>query len=431
MPLVVICGFRRAFFLAALVTVGVLLHGERDAVAFEINIEHSHVDHVAGLDHGARIADEFVGEFGDVHQAVLVHADVDEGAERSDVSHDPFEQHSLFQVLEFFDAFFKRGGGELRARVAARFVEFGDDVAHGRFAELFIGEIFRFEFFEEGAVADQCTHIAACRFRDALHDRISFGMHGRSVERVVAVHDAQKARRLFEGFGSQARHLQQGLAVFEDTVLVAVLDNILRQRGIQPGDVGQQRGGGGIDINPDGVDAILDHGFQRFTQPVLVNIMLVLADADRLGFDLHQLGERILQTARNRNRAADGNVKLGKLARRKFRGRVHRGTRFADHDFGQTQFGMAFDEFGGELVGFARSGAVADADKIDVVLLAQLAQHVQRLVPLILGLVRINSGVIDQLASIVNHRRLDARAQARVQTQRGARPRRGGQQQIF
>jgi hypothetical protein len=43
----------------------------------------------------------------------------------------------------------------------------------------------------------------------------------------------------------------------------------------------------------------------------LVDVVLVLADADRLRVDLDQLGERILQAARDRHRAAQAHVELG------------------------------------------------------------------------------------------------------------------------
>ena len=59
---------------------------------------------------------------------------------------------------------------------------------------------------------------------------------------------------------------------------------------------------------------------QRFAQPRLRHIMLVLSDANRLGVDFDQLGKRVLQAAGDRNRAAQIGVVLrkflcGKLAR--------------------------------------------------------------------------------------------------------------------
>ena len=46
--------------------------------------------------------------------------------------------------------------------------------------------------------------------------------------------------------------------------------------------------------------------------------MLVLPDADRLWVDFNKLGERVLQAAGYRNRAALHNVVVGELVRRRF-----------------------------------------------------------------------------------------------------------------
>ena len=54
-------------------------------------------------------------------------------------------------------------------------------------------------------------------------------MDGGGIQRVVAALDAQKARRLLEGLGAQARHVQQCLAVGEGAVLVTVADDVLSQ----------------------------------------------------------------------------------------------------------------------------------------------------------------------------------------------------------
>ena len=50
-----------------------------------------HLDDVAGLRDGAWVFDEGVRHGRDVHQAVLVHANVDEGAEGRDVGDGPLE----------------------------------------------------------------------------------------------------------------------------------------------------------------------------------------------------------------------------------------------------------------------------------------------------------------------------------------------------
>ncbi len=59
--------------------------------------------------------------------------------------------------------------------------------------------------------------------------------------------------------------------------------------------------------------------------------MLVLADADALGVDLDQLGQRVLQAARDAGGAAQADVDIGHLLRRIFAGGIDRGAGLADH----------------------------------------------------------------------------------------------------
>src|SRR5438477_10379506 len=52
----------------------------------------------------ARILDVTVGKLTDMHETVLMHADVDKDAEGGDVRHDAREFHPRLDVLDFFDA---------------------------------------------------------------------------------------------------------------------------------------------------------------------------------------------------------------------------------------------------------------------------------------------------------------------------------------
>ena len=72
-----------------------------------------------------------VGELRDVHQAVLVNADIDEGAEVGDVGHDSGQHHALHQVVDACHI-----GVELKllylfARVAAGLLQLAHDVGEG------------------------------------------------------------------------------------------------------------------------------------------------------------------------------------------------------------------------------------------------------------------------------------------------------------
>src|SRR5690554_3857248 len=60
-------------------------HGEGDAAAGEVHLGDGDLDLLAGLHDFRRVFDEGVGELADVHEAILVNAHIDEGAEGGDV----------------------------------------------------------------------------------------------------------------------------------------------------------------------------------------------------------------------------------------------------------------------------------------------------------------------------------------------------------
>ena len=157
-------------------------------------------------------------------------------------------------------------------------------------------------------------------------------------------------------------------------MLVAVGDDIGCQRAVQAGNAREQGHRGGVDVNADGVDAVFDDGVERFCQPCLADIVLILADADRFGLDLDEFSKRVLQTAGDGNRAAQADIQFGKFARGVFGSRIDRGARFRNDDLGQMQFRQHFDQIAGQPVGFARGGAVADADELNGVFFCQHGQ---------------------------------------------------------
>ena len=111
-------------------------------------------------------------------------------------------------------------------------------------------------------------------------------------------------------------------------MFVAELDDLLRGAFVDAGDVAQQRPGRGVEIHADAVDAAFNHRLQRFVQLALIDIMLILADADRLRIELHQFGQRVLQAARDGNGSANGEVEVGKLLARDVGGGIDGGAGF-------------------------------------------------------------------------------------------------------
>ncbi len=109
-----------------------LLDRQGDALAVLLHLQHAHLDPIAHLHHLGRVLDELVGQLADVDQAVLVHADVDEGAEGGHVGDDALEHHALLQVLDLGDVLAE--AATPRSSGAGRgpgFSSSADDVAQG------------------------------------------------------------------------------------------------------------------------------------------------------------------------------------------------------------------------------------------------------------------------------------------------------------
>ena len=176
-----------------------------------------------------------------MHQTVLVYADIDEGPKVGHVGDDTFQNHPQLQVFEVFDAFLEFGSLEFRAGVATGFFQLLQDVGDRWQAESFIGEFLGIKAFEEAGVTDQRANVALGVRSNALDQRVGFRVNGRAVQRVVAIHHTQKACGLFEGFFAQTADFLQRCPGFERAVFVTMIDDVLCQCGVEPGNTGQQR----------------------------------------------------------------------------------------------------------------------------------------------------------------------------------------------
>ena len=75
-------------------------HRERDAVAAVVNLNHSDLHMLMQLHYVERMCNAAVGHLGDMHQSVLMDADIHEGTEVGDVRDDAWQHHSLHKVVD-------------------------------------------------------------------------------------------------------------------------------------------------------------------------------------------------------------------------------------------------------------------------------------------------------------------------------------------
>src|SRR5262249_17390242 len=78
-----------------------LLHAERDAVRFVIDLDDLDLHLLADIEHLGWVIDTAPGNVGDVQQPVDA-AEIDEGAIVRDVFHDAVDDLALFEVLDQF-----------------------------------------------------------------------------------------------------------------------------------------------------------------------------------------------------------------------------------------------------------------------------------------------------------------------------------------
>ena len=167
------------------------------------------------------------------------------------------------------------------------------------------------------------------------------------------------------------------------------------------------------------------------SEAVLVDVVLILADADRLRLDLDEFGQRVLQPAGDGDRAAQRDVEVGKFLRGELGGGIDRGARLRDDHLGRLRRRQGGEHLGDQPLGLAAAGAVADGDELDAVAADQRGERSLCAADVVLRLERIDGVGREQLAGRVDDRDLDAGAHARVEAHRRARAGRGGEEQVF
>ncbi len=406
-------------------------HRQRDPLALEIDLQHPDLDHVARLDDLGRVLDEAVGQLGDVHQPVLVHADIDERAEGGDVGDDALQLHAGCQVLETLDALGEARGAERGPGIARGLLQLQQNVAHGRQAEALVDEIGGIERLERAAVASQRAQVAAAGRHDPPGERIGLGVHGGAIEGLVAFADPQEPGAQLERLVAQACHLHQLAAAPERAFGVAMQDDRFGQCRTNARDPREQGRGCRVQLDPHRVDRILHDRIQAACQTGLVDVVLILADADAPGLDLHQLGQRVLQAARDRDRTAQRDVDVRHLRGRDGRRRIDRSAGLAHHHLGGRRCRQLGQGRGDQPIGLAARRAIADRDQLDAVGLDQAGQLACGAGGIVAGLERIDRGGLQQLAGGIDHGDLDAGAHARIEPHGGARAGRCRQQQVL
>ena len=170
-----------------------------------------------------------------------------------------------------------------------------------------------------------------------------------------------------------------------------------------------------IEIDADVVDSRLDDGIKCLREFLLVDVMLILADADGLRVDFDELGQRILHAARDGDSAADGDVVLGQFFLCELRSRVDGGTGFVRNQVMDVVQMMLSNQVRGELFGFIARRAVANREQRDMVLLDECEDFLRGGFALGIALRELEHAVAQDAARRIDDGHLAARAVAGVE----------------
>ncbi|MPM35682.1 hypothetical protein SDC9_82275 [bioreactor metagenome] len=241
-------------------------------------------------------------------------------------------------------------------------------------------------------------------------------MHARVVKHQLALRHAEESRALLERLRPHFRHFHELLAAHERAILLAVSDDIFRERFVQPRNLAQQGRRRGVDVHADGVDAVLHHALEGFAQPFLRHIVLILPYANGLGIDLNQLRQGILEPPRDGYRRTQVDVVLRELLRGELARRIDGRARLVDDHIAHAL--CAGDELHGHLLRFTGGGSVADCNMLHRVFLHKRFQLFNCLLLLPFAEGRIDHRRVEHLTRIADHGNLAAIAITRIEPHR-------------
>lgn len=178
------------------------------------------------------------------------------------------------------------------------------------------------------------------------------------------------------------------------------------------------------------VDGAFYGGVEGMRQFLLVDIMLVLPDADGLRVDFHEFGQRILNAAGDGDGTAYGDIVVRQFFFRQRGGGVDGGSGFVC-DQVVNLFQMVLpDEIGGELLGLIGSGAIADGEQGDVVLSDEREDFPGGFFAFGVALCELQDAVVDDVSRRVDDGHLAAGPVAWIQSHDGLAGQRGLQKEL-
>jgi hypothetical protein len=205
-------------------------HRQRNATAWQINFEHAHGDLLANLEHFAWVFDELRTQLRHMHQAIVVHAEIDERAERGNVADQTFKHHAGLEIINGRDIFAELWWIKRSAWVAAWFAQFRSDIAQRSFANSATRiDVFRqIDLINQLLIANQRRYFDAELARHLFNNRVALWVNCRRIQRIGTAANAQKASSLFKRFRAQASNRQQLAAGCKRAIGITMRNDLFR-----------------------------------------------------------------------------------------------------------------------------------------------------------------------------------------------------------
>ena len=317
-----------------------------------------------------------------------MHPYIDKCTKVDYIPHGPLQDHSRLQVFHVQYIRAKDRLGHVASRIASGFLQFGGDVDQrlGSCSQ-FLRCLFRFPavLHLHTQTADLTAfHIlqgVAQLLQQFSGSLIGLRMYTCHIQRVAASADPQEPCTLLICFRTQSGNLQQLPSVRKSAVFISPVNDGSSRLLRDAGDIFQKGIGGCIQIDADLVDAGLDHTFQLPPEFLLITVMLILSDADRLRIDLDQLRQRILQAARDGCGTSLSHIEFGEFLRCQFACRIDGSSGFIDDHIVHLLRSGAIDfrqDLRDHLLGFPRCSAVSAGNECDMVFRDQALDRLLR-----------------------------------------------------
>ena len=164
-----------------------------------IHLDDADTDVLMEFHHISGMGDATVCHLRDMHQTILMDADINKGPEVGDVRHDAWQFHSLDEVVDGVYTGIELKLLYLLAWVATRFFQFFHDISEGGDAHLVSHISFDVDGLALLLIINKVYDGAVLILCHLFHDSVTLRVDGRIVERVLGARDAQETGTLLDG----------------------------------------------------------------------------------------------------------------------------------------------------------------------------------------------------------------------------------------